>query len=186
MIITGSVISVLEDLSFDLIGYVSVLVYDIIDDALEGLLMKKKFEDQLDDCDKTPLGPVGVLFYSAFFNLIPVLAIAVITQDPDKLFASYPGWTDPALVLLLVAALVCGLLFVYFLLFNLCISINSPVMAQVVLSLKNVLVTYIGMFVGGDYVFTTSSFIGLNISIIGGLIYCLLSFLSTNKTRNER
>lgn len=48
---------------------------------------------------------------------------------------------------------------------------------------KNVSVAYIGMLVGGDYIFSVLNFVGLNICMAGGLRYSFLTLSSQFKPK---
>ncbi|KAB1252183.1 UDP-N-acetylglucosamine/UDP-glucose/GDP-mannose transporter [Camelus dromedarius] len=65
----------------------------------------------------------------------------------------------------------------------LCSYYNSPLTTAVVGAIKNVSVAYIGMLVGGDYIFSVLNFIGLNICMAGGLGYSFLTLSSQLKPK---
>uniref|UniRef100_A0A2K6LBY9 Solute carrier family 35 member D2 n=1 Tax=Rhinopithecus bieti TaxID=61621 RepID=A0A2K6LBY9_RHIBE len=107
--------------------------------------------------DPKELGKYGVLFYNACFMILPTLIISVSTGDLRQF-------------LLMYSTVLCS----YY---------NSALTTAVVGAIKNVSVAYIGMLIGGDYIFSLLNFVGLNICMAGGLRYSFLTLSSQLKPK---
>ncbi|XP_027631508.1 UDP-N-acetylglucosamine/UDP-glucose/GDP-mannose transporter isoform X2 [Tupaia chinensis] len=84
---------------------------------------------------------------------------------------------------LLIAKSSPGLKFLLMYSTALCSYYNSALTTAVVGAVKNVSIAYIGMLVGGDYVFSVLNFVGLNICMAGGLRYSFLTLSSQLKPK---
>ena len=108
------------------------------------------------------------------YNSLPILVVITwYTGDFDKTMA-FAGWSDPFFVVQFLASCVMGFILMYSIV--LCTHYNSPLTTMAIGPLKNTFVTYAGMFIGGDYIFSLVNFVGINVSVLGSLIYTYFAF----------
>ncbi|XP_068093586.1 nucleotide sugar transporter SLC35D2-like [Hyperolius riggenbachi] len=169
--VVGAFIAASFDLSFNLEGYVIVLLNDLFT-ASYGVYTKEKI-------DSKELGKYGVLFYNATFMILPTFLFVLSTGELDKAI-HYTKWKNMVFVFHFILSCMMGFVLLYAIV--LCSYYNSALTTTVIGALKNVSIAYIGIFVGGDYSFSWLNFLGLNICMAGGVSYSFVTLWATPAT----
>ena len=166
LMLSGAMVAALGDLSFNMVGYVVIFFNDLFT-ALNGVILKKTAEEYRKS-------KMTVLFLNSMLSAIGVSIIILLVPGEVDRVVNFDLYTNSSFMVYLIFASLMGS--VLNLAIFLCTSTNSALTTTVVGCLKNVLTSYLGMFIGGDYIFSWLNFLGINLSIAGSLIYARATF----------
>jgi solute carrier family 35 protein len=168
LMVLGAAIAAADDLSFDLYSYV-VIFANNFSTAVIAVLNKRLLSGPaaLDQCSLLALNSL-----LAF----PFLSVFLLVFRPDECVAiwQYPQWRDPSFS----AAFIASCLLSMALNFASAMSTQrtSALTTAIVGSVKNIATTYAGMWMFGDYTYSGINFVGINVSLLGALLYAYCSF----------
>lgn len=171
--IAGALVAASDDLTFNLEGYTYVMITNALT-AANGVYVKKKLEN-------VEMGKYGLMFYNSLIMFVPAVLGTWIVGDLHAAL-EYPHWHEPVFTSQFLLSCVMGFVLSYSTI--LCTQYNSALTTTIVGCLKNICVTYLGMFIGGDYQFSWLNCIGINISVFGSLLYTYVTFRRKEPARS--
>jgi len=167
LLVLGALVAAGDDLAFNFYGYAAILnsalattAYGTVSKVkLSGPLKRTKWE---------------LLFYNSIVS-IPLLAAVMWYREEMGDILAFEHWTNPLFLFSMGLSTCMGFLLNFAILYN--TQINGPLTTTITGSAKNVITTYMGIFgLGGDYVYTFANFAGLNISMVGAMVYSYFKF----------
>lgn len=165
--VTGAFIAACFDLSFKLDGYIYTLLANIMS-ALYGITIQKQMESDR-------MNKFGLMFYTSLISILPVGAYTWLTGDFNKIL-TYEEWNNLWFITCFLLSCVLGFLLTFSTYF--CQEYNSALTTGMVGSVKNTLVSFIGMFTDKDYIFSVLNCFGIGISAVGSILYTIAELFS--------
>ncbi|XP_031624213.1 UDP-sugar transporter UST74c-like [Contarinia nasturtii] len=163
--LSGTMLAAIDDLTFTIEGYSYIMLANFMT-AAYGVYIKQKL-------NTVDIGKYGIMFYNSLIMILPALLLAWLTGDLHTA-SKYKHWAEPLFFVQFLSTCFMGFILTYSTF--LCTQYNSALTTAMVGCIKNVFVSYIGMYIGGDYVFSWLNYIGINISIIGSIYYTYIIF----------
>ncbi|KAL5493448.1 hypothetical protein EMCRGX_G014637 [Ephydatia muelleri] len=174
LMIVGAFVAAYRDLTFDLIGYTYVTLNNVAT-AANNLYAKKKLSGDM--------GNVELMYYNSLVAFVPALVLAAATGELRTAY-EYPNWTSAGFLVNFFLSCIMGAVLMYSV--TLCQQLTSALTYTVVGGIKNVVVTYIGMYVGGDYMFELYNFIGIHVSVAANLLYTFFKFKEEQAAKKQK
>merc|ERR1719268_763795 len=110
------------------------------------------------------------MYYNSLFMLLPASIFAFQTGDLHRVY-EFSGWSDHWFTFQFLLSCFFGFILIF----------STVLCTAIIGCLKNILITYMGMFIGGDYKYSFINFLGLNISVIGSLVYTKVTFSAKSR-----
>ncbi|KAI0981093.1 hypothetical protein GJ496_010464 [Pomphorhynchus laevis] len=153
--ITGAIIATSSDIRISMIGCKNVLLCDVATASLAVIIKRIQLQQLASNHLILTINSVVAAI------VLGIYLIGNIHQTVDR-FNQF--WITSKLKGKCFFFTSCSLGYLLNYAVMLCTEHNSALTTSIVGTTKNILVTYIGMFIGGDYRFTLVNFTGLNIS----------------------
>eukprot|EP00240_Pyramimonas_obovata_P013334 CAMPEP_0118936694 /NCGR_PEP_ID=MMETSP1169-20130426/20044_1 /TAXON_ID=36882 /ORGANISM="Pyramimonas obovata, Strain CCMP722" /LENGTH=242 /DNA_ID=CAMNT_0006880041 /DNA_START=724 /DNA_END=1452 /DNA_ORIENTATION=- len=168
LLCSGAVIAVTDfSVTYDSVGM--ILVANLCQ-ALTTVISKQKMEI------KDGLGTYGLLMYNSMYSLmcfLPFFTYGKLHAELEEAL-THNDWGKPMFVVLFFFSCAMASMLNFSIL--LCTKVNSALTTMVIGVIKNLVTTYLGMFVGNDYTFTWFNFSGVNVSVLGSIVYTWIKY----------
>lgn len=167
----GAFLGAIYDLSFNFYGYVSILISAFCT-ALSAILTKINLDD-----DK--LSKWDILVYNNCVAL-PLYVLGLYARNSLSKLMTFKSWDSGSFLLYFSISSMLGITLQFAILYA--VQVNGPLALTITGLLKNIITSYLGFLgIGGDYIFTLPNFLGINISMIGGILFSRAKYLNAIK-----
>ena len=188
-----------NDLAFDLTGYAYVLVNNLFAASYTVYVKKRLSAAKVSSNNFTvktmiifnydifspfKIGAYELLYNNALLMFLPVVGVSLLVDSWRSCFADFSGWSSVDFVATFAFACLAGFLMVWSTV--LCTAYNSALTTAILGTLRSILVTYLGMYISSDYAFSVVNFIGLNVSMVGSLVYCYVVFIGQKRRKTVK
>ncbi|KAF5220830.1 hypothetical protein ECC02_006125 [Trypanosoma cruzi] len=174
LMIIGAFIVTSFEVNVPVRGIVFVLFNDVLT-ALNGILTRMKM-------DENQFSSEGIMFYTnAFAACCTGIMLLFDFRWEWTDLMHFDGWTPIFITFLIINAFSgFGITYATYL----CTKLNSPLTVSMIGAGKNVFTSYVGMLFR-DYTFSIPSFIGINISVLGCLLYSHREFVRIMRRQED-
>ena len=160
------------DLTFNILGYACGILSNITQ-SVYLLLVQRATNGKLSTVESLQLNCI---------NTIPLLTVICIAKGEILEVQTYSQFTDTIFIVVFCLAIFLGCLLNYSLF--LCTSLTSALTTSVVGGLKALAQTILGLFTFGGVSHNLATFVGISMSVSGGLSYIFSKYLE-NKERHS-
>jgi solute carrier family 35 protein len=167
----GAFLGAIYDLSFNFYGYVSILISAFCT-ALSAILTKINLDD-----DK--LSKWDILVYNNCVAL-PLYVLGLYVRNSLPKLLTFKSWDSAGFLLYFSVSSMLGITLQFTILYA--VQVNGPLALTITGLLKNIITSYLGFLgIGGDYIFTLPNFLGVNVSMVGGILFSRAKYLNAIK-----
>ena len=159
------------DLTFNILGYACGILSNITQ-SVYLLLVQRATNGKLSTVESLQLNSI---------NTIPLLVIVCVVKGEIFEVKSYEKFSEVTFIVVFILAIVLGCLLNYSLF--LCTSLTSALTTSVIGGLKALAQTILGLFTFGGVSHNIATFVGITMSVSGGLSYIFSKYLE-NKERH--
>lgn len=156
VMMAGALIAAVTDLSFDLFGYTSLILNDILTAFYLILVKHLEIAKHLDS--------VTMLSYNALISILPLVATSVASGEMQRALVFPMPWSATFLITAAISVFM-GLAISHSTF--VCTRHNDPLTTSVAGNFKSVLMTGVGMIAFGDYIFEKWNMVGIAVSMAG-------------------
>lgn len=167
MMILGAVVAGLDDVTFEITGYILVTINCVLTAAY---LVRLNTAGQ-----ETKLNSFGLLFYSNIVSL-PIMLLAALGSGEVRKAVALSSTVFRSFGFQLSFFMSAILAFLLNYSIYLCTTVNSALATSVTGQIKTIATTVVGLFLFGDVVITLFNSVGLVIGVAGSLWYSYVKY----------